>query len=230
MNAQARRQLEMAARVIVFSRENPDDTDPGYAAAVARLAALVERAGAMAQVQREGVLTVRTASTARRELRRTILRSHVAHLAGVAELAAREQSEVRRWFVVGSGRFTFSAFRTAVRLMLERAEGQRTLLERHGLSPKVLDDLRARLAEFDAVTEQSRAGRSAHVGASAELDAAAAEAFDVVKVLDGVNRLRFARDAERLSQWRSVSSVQAAPQHAKKDEEPAAPGEVRPAA
>lgn len=213
MNAKARRTLEMAARALTFSRENPDDADPGYAATVTRLEALVARADAMQQTQREGTLRVRTATLARHDLRRTIMQSHVSHLAGVAELAGRERPEVRKWFVVGRGRAQFGAFLTAVRLMVQRADGERALLDRHGLSAKVLDDLKARLADFEAVTDEWRAGRKAHIGARADLDEIAAEAFDVVKALDGVNRLRFALDAEKLSQWESVSSVQAAPQH-----------------
>jgi len=214
MNARDRRKLEMAAGAIVFSLENPDESDPGNAAAVARLGALVEGAPGIAQVEREGVTRERTATAARRELRRTIIGSHVAHLAGVAELAAPEMPDARKWFVLGPSRRTFSGFLTAARLMLERAEGQRELLVRHGLSAKVLEDMKARLAEYEAATAEAREGRRAHIGARAALGAVAAEAFDVVKVLDGLNRIRFARDAQKLSEWEAVSRVESDPQRA----------------
>jgi hypothetical protein len=222
MNAQVRRKLDMAARVIAFSRENPDESDPGHAAAVTHLEELVARAESTAQVQREGVVKVRTSTVTRRELRRSILQSHVTHLAGVAELAARDHPDATRWFVLGSGRNRFGVFLTAVHTMLERAESQRELLLRYGLSPKVLDDLRARLAEFDAVTAESREGRRRHVLARGELDRIAAEAFDVVKVLDGFNRMRFGRDPAKLGEWESVSGVEARPQRGA-EEAPAPP-------
>ena len=218
MDAKARRTLDMTARAIVFSRANPDDSDPGYTAVMGRFEALQARAEAMAKVQREGLTRVRLATAARRKLRRAIIESHVAHLAGVAELAARETPDARKWFVVGRGRHTYQGFVTAIRTMLERAEAQRELLVRYGLSPKVLDDFRARLAEFDAATLESIEGRRAHTGASAELERVTAEAFDVVKALDGINRIRFANDAERLGQWESASSVQATPQRLSEEE------------
>jgi hypothetical protein len=217
MNAEVRRTLEMADRALTLCREFPDDGDPGYSAGVVRLGDLVGQGEVLKLAQRDGTATARLATEEKRRLRRTILQSHVPHLAGVSELAAREKPDARTWFVVGRGRNTFAAFTTAVRSMLERAEGEKELLVRHGLSPRVLDDLRAKLAELDAAARQGSDGRKTHVGARRALEQVAAEAFDVVKTLDGINRIRFANDPQRLAQWENASTVRATPQRAAQD-------------
>lgn len=93
MSALTRRKLEMGQRALEFSRANPD-ASPGYAAALARLEERLVRGEQLAAQQREGILQVRTASAAKRDLRRTIKRSHIRHLARVADVAAREAPDL----------------------------------------------------------------------------------------------------------------------------------------
>ena len=45
------------------------------------------------------------------------------------------------------------------------------------------------------------------MGASAELDALAEELIQVVRLMDGLNRYRFADDANALAEWMSASNV-----------------------
>ena len=97
----------------------------------------------------------------------------------------------------------------------------------------MLQDLIQLLDEFDLVVEQGTQGRAAHVGASAELDNVAGEVVQIVDVMDGLNRVRFRKDGERLGAWASVSSVFATPQSAPAEPgsgETTTGGEVRPAA
>ena len=109
---------------------------------------------------------------------------------------------------------------------------------RHGLADQVLDNLLQALDQFDAAVEQGVEGRQAHVGASAELRAVADEVVQVVRVMDGLNQYRFMNDAELLAAWESASNV-AGPHASSKPatddtpapgNQPAAGGEVRPAA
>jgi hypothetical protein len=65
MNAKSRRRIEMGTRALEFSRAHPDES-PGYAAALTRLEERLDRAEALAGLQREGTLRVR-ASTARKQ-------------------------------------------------------------------------------------------------------------------------------------------------------------------
>jgi hypothetical protein len=60
MNAQSRRKIEMGTRALEFSRAHPD-TEPGTAAAVAKLEQLVARANEVAAAQRDGLIHARAA-------------------------------------------------------------------------------------------------------------------------------------------------------------------------
>jgi hypothetical protein len=118
--------------------------------------------------------------------------------------------------------------------MAAEAQTRKELLVKHGLADTVLESLGQAPDQFDAAVEQGSAGRRAHVGASAELDTVADEVVQVVRVMDGLNRFRFASDAERLAAWESASSVVAAPRPAAvkpvPEGSPPEGGEVRPAA
>ena len=56
----------------------------------------------------------------------------------------------------------------------------------------MLDSLVQALSQYDEAMEQAAAGRQAHVGAGADLEAVVQEIQRVVKVMDGLNRFRFA--------------------------------------
>jgi hypothetical protein len=63
------------------------------------------------------------------------------------------------------------------------------------------------LEQFDRAVERGTAGRRAHVGARAELEAIADEMGQVVRLMDGSNRFRFASDPESLAAWESASNT-----------------------
>ncbi len=100
------------------------------------------------------------------------------------------------------------------------------MLVRYGLVESVLESLTQALDQFDAAVESGGQGRQAHVGASAELVAVADEVQQIVKVMDALNRFRFAGDGETLAAWESASNVVAPARGS--GSRPA--GEVRPAA
>ena len=117
---------------------------------------------------------------------------------------------------------------------MAEAQNQKELLVKHGLADTVLDSLVQSLDQFDQAVEQGTEGRRAHVGASAELDAVADEIVQIVKVMNGLNRFRFASNAESLASWESASNTfgpvhPAADKPASPDSPPAG-GDVRPAA
>jgi hypothetical protein len=232
MNAKARRKLEMGARALEFSRTHPD-ASPGYAAALARLEDRLNRARALASQQRDGILQSRTATARKRELRRTMKEAHLQHLASVARIASDEVPELEQKFVLPQATNSYLAFQTAARGMEAEAVSRKELLVKHELSETVLQALTQALDEFDGMMEQGSQGRVAHVGASFELDAVADEIVQVVKVMNGLNRFRFARDGELLRSWQAASDIVATPQPA--DDKPVPGGsrpggEVRPAA
>jgi hypothetical protein len=207
----------MGERVVDWSTAHPDPS-PGSQAAVRRLQELVVRANQVASQQRDGTLEVRRATARKRELRHEIKEAHLDHIVSVAELASRDEPELAEKFRLPGRASTYSAFRTAARGILAETESRKELLVEHGLSEAVVDGLRQRLDELDAVIEQGSRGRAAHVGASAEQDNLATEIMQNVNVLDGLNRFRFGKDEELLSAWQSISSVVATPKRGAKPE------------
>lgn len=232
MNAKSRRRIEMGTRALEFSRAHPDES-PGYAAALTSLEERLDRAEELAGRQREGILQVRASTARKRELRMAMRKAHLAHPATVARMAAREVPELAQKLTLRPGPGTYLAFRTAARGMAAEAQSRKEVLVKHGLAESVLVNLAQILDQFDAAVESGVTGRQTHVAASAELQAVADEIFQIVQVMDGLNRYRFMNDPELLAAWDSASNVLAAPKttpNPSPDTTPPTGGEIRPAA
>jgi len=206
MKATTRRTIEMSNRVLNFSRAHPDPS-PGYSAALARLETSLAQADALAARQRDGINAVRSATTQKRALRRKMRRTQLVHLARVAESAATELPDIAQKFRLIREAVPYLAFRTAARGMSAEAQNQKEILVKHGLLDSVLQSLSQSLDQFDQAVGQGTDGRRAHVGASAELDALGEELTQIVRLMDGLNRYRFADDADSLAGWESASNV-----------------------
>jgi len=206
MKATTRRTIEMGTRVLNFSRAHPDPS-PGYAAALARLEKSLAQADVLATRQRDGINATRSATSRKRSLRRKLRRTQLVHLARVAESAAKEAPDLAQKFVLIREAIPYLAFRTAARGMSAEAQNQKEILVKHGLLDSVLQSLAQTLDEFDQVVEQGTDARRAHIGASAELAAVAEELIQVVRLMDGLNRYRFADDANSLAEWESASNT-----------------------
>lgn len=232
MNAKTRKKLEMGTRALEFSRAHPDES-PGYAATLAQLEEQLTRSRQLATQQREGIVEVRATSARKQELRRSIRRRQLVHLARVARRAAKELPELAQKFALAREPIPYLTFKTLATSMVTEAQRQKELLIKHGLVERVLDSAVESLQEFDQVVEQGAQGRRVHIGASADLDVVADEVVQLVSVLDGLNRFRFADDPDLLAAWRSASNVIGPPRPAAKPPAPDRPstgGEERPAA
>jgi hypothetical protein len=235
MNTRNRRRLEMGKRALSSSNAHPH-TSAGYVAAVGRLADLISRAEQLDAQQRDGLLTAQAANARKRELRRRVRQAHLEHVERVATVAARDLPELGGKFVVNPRGASYLAFRTAARSLQAEAVSHKDVLVTHGLVDTVLDDLAKALDEFDQVSQQAAEAREAHVTASARLDIVAGEIMETVRVLDGVNRVRFANDPDLLAAWESASNLLGGPVQRGGKSDPDAPrvpaptSEVKPAA
>jgi hypothetical protein len=70
-----------------------------------------------------------------------------------------------------------------------------------------LEDLSSLVDQYEQAISDKLAGRSAHVGASAELEAVTSEIMLVVHLLDRLNRVRFRKDGELFAAWKSARDV-----------------------
>jgi hypothetical protein len=232
MRARTRRKLEMGVRVLEFSRQHPDPS-PGYVAAATRLEERLARAGELARQQLDGVSEVHASTARKRDLRRMMKLGHLNHLISVAQVASVEDSELLQKFDFPNGANSYLSFQTAAAGIAAEAESRKELLVKHGLSEDVLSGLKVAIDQFESAVEQGAAGRLAHVGASAQLVTIADEVVQVVKVMNGLNRVRFAGDSELLAAWESATNVVATARPEPKvppSPGPSGPGEIRPAA
>jgi hypothetical protein len=203
--------------VLNFSRAHPD-ASPGYAAALSRLEQSLTEAEQLTGRQRDGINEARAATMRKRDLRRTMRRTHLVHLARVAEAAAKEVPDLAQKFVLAREAVPYLAFRTAARGMSAEAQNRKEVLVKHGLLDSVLESLALALDQFDLVVEQGTNGRRTHVGASAELDTVAEELVQVVRLMDGLNRYRFANDSDSLAEWESTSNTFGPPRSSRRSE------------
>jgi hypothetical protein len=232
MKAATRRTIEMATRVLNFSRAHPDESQ-GYAAALARLEKTLAQAEIVASRQRDGINALRSATARKRELRRKIRRTQLFHLARVAESAASEVPDMAQKFLLIREAVPYLAFRTAARGMSAEAQTQKELLVKHGLLDSVLQDLSHSLDQFDQAVEQGTDARRTHIGASADLDALADELIQIMRLMDGSNRYRFSDNPDSLAEWESARTTFAPSRSGNQPTSPQTPppaGEIKPAA
>jgi hypothetical protein len=206
MNRHVSSRLEMGARALEFSRAHPFDS-PGYATALKQLEEQLAHAEQLAKEQERGTTEVRAATARKDGLKRSIRRSQLVHLARVAQRASKELPELAQKFDLPRIPFRNLAFRTVARTMVEEAEQQKELLVKHGLVEQVLQSLGQSLDQFDEAVERGAEGRRVHIGAKANLDAVGDEVVQIVKILDGLNRFRFADQPDLLAAWGAASNI-----------------------
>jgi hypothetical protein len=234
MRAKSRRKIEMGQRVLEFIKQHPN-LGPGFATATARLQERLARARQLAQQQLDGRSEVAAATARKADLKRLMLSAHLDHLSSVAQVAAAEDPELIQKFNFPPDARTYLSFRAAASGMAAEAESRKELLLRHGLSEDVLNGLITSLEQFETVVEQGSAGRLTQISATAELMTVADEVVQLVKVMNGLIRLKFGNQPSVLAAWESASNVFATPTPEEQPESgtttpPATSGEVRPAA
>ena len=206
MRAEVSRIYDMGTRVGSFSDTEPD-TDPGQAQSVAEVKGLVQQMKVVAAAQRTGLIDRRAGAVEKASLRREILAGPVTHLAQVGRRASRDVHELGQAFQRKPSKGTYVAFLTASRTMQAEAEQHKAVLLKYGLSEAVLAQLGELLDRFDAAVLLGNNGRTAHKGATQQLEALASELAAVVRTMDARNRQRFQGNAQRLASWVSASTV-----------------------
>jgi hypothetical protein len=213
----------MFVRVLAWLAAHPGD-DPGLAVLTAQLQALVTRMTAALDAQRTGQMMSRAARKRKEELRRDLQAGPIAHLARVGELAAAEVHELRSVFLFKPTAGTLTAFRAALRTIVESAEAHREPLLKYGLSAAGPDRLRAMQAELEAAIVQGAEGRLRHLAATKELETLRRDASKVVRAIDTAVRLRFEHDSQALAEWEAAHVVLGTPEPAKESVDGAAGG------
>ena len=233
MNTPVRNKLEMAARVRTFSRTHAS-TEPTYTTVLGRLEERLSEAEAIATRQHEARVAARGARNRRKELRRIVHFQLLKYLVAVGNVAGKTRGELATQFRLPSVSANNQAFLTSVKALVAAAEQQRDVLVAAGMAPALLEELQQMLAAFETASEEARAKKLSHIGARADLDQIAGTLMDELRVLDGINRWRFAKDPEVMAEWvaaRHLPPSRPAEQPVQaKEVTPTVPGRVAPAA
>lgn len=206
MNTQVRYKLEMAARVRSFSRTHPS-TQPEYAKVLGELEERLTRAETIAERQDNGTVAAKAAVVERLALRKAVHSKLLRYLVAVGGVAARSRAELLEQFRLPDGKASTKSFLTAVRGLVTRAEEQKSLLLEKGMGETLLDDIGGQVDAMESAWEAARVGTTDHIGARADLGLVAAEIMGLVKVLDGMNRIRFGSDPEELAAWTAAKRL-----------------------
>lgn len=206
MNVEIGRRVETVIRVLLFSEANPDD-NPGITTVIAQLRENRNRAENLAAQQRLGITEVAAGTRSRRKLRADIHHNMVVPIARIGARAAIEEPGLESIFRAPGRSARSQEWRTGARGIATAAQERKDLLLRHGLSAAMLADLVAALDQYDAASTRRDAGKSAHVGATADLDEVIRDSMRLIGVLDGLFRYRFRDDTEKLAAWESARNV-----------------------
>jgi hypothetical protein len=205
---------------------------------LAKLEETIAQMAALAGQQVTGVVSKGSSIVRRKELRRQLHGGLLRHLVTVANSAAEEQPDLIREFRMPAINASHTIYRTVARTLLEKGVAQRELLLKHGLGETLLDDLRKAVDELDASVEETVESKQRHILARSELRTLSDEVMQLVGILDGINRYRFAREPQLLAAWDRAKHVvgtpvvEAVPPAPEPPSGPTDPvnGEVKPAA
>lgn len=222
MKATIRRIQSMGVRALEFCTAHADPS-AGYAAATARLGALLLELTQLAAEQRAGVTAERASVATKQELRSALEQNELLHLSSVVAAAEDALPALVPVFSRVRESRSYQAFRTAAQAMLDAARQHQEALVPFGLSEAVLASVAEKLVAFDQASEASATARRQHVRAARALDEAGNELSQVVRVLDGFNRFRFAKEPDLLAAWRSATNVLGTTRPATPAEAPATP-------
>jgi len=208
MQRHTRSQVAMGLGAKGFSVAHPMEST-GFQSAATGLGNLLDEASSLEAEQRQGIIAERSAAAVRRDVIDRIWEVHLPHMAAASRRAEGELPSLRRTFRLTPTKDSIAARRAAAGTMLEAVTAQKDVLVRYGLDEPVLTDLEQVLAEYDAANAQCVAARGQHVRASARLRDVGREIVELVRVLDGLYRVRFKNDDARLAEWTALSTVRA---------------------
>jgi hypothetical protein len=206
MLAKTRRRIEMGGRALAFSIAHPHPSR-GCSIALAELERLITRGKELMAFQSSGTNELQGATALRSDLRSTMRRTHMTHIARVAVLAAKEEDGLEKVFRMVREDSPYMVFLSAARHFAVEAERRRTMLTEHGLADTMLDGLREAVEKFDRLNKRIIEMQRQRVGATTELRGIGSEIVRRVGVLDALNRNRFAGNRGVLAEWLSSSKV-----------------------
>lgn len=205
METRIRRKLSMAERALAFELAQPSG-DASHQSLVDRLQQLTTQATALAQREHEGGVGESAARSRRRALRHDI-DHQLRHLARVAVRATRTDPTLAGKLVAPPFNAPNRVFIGVAESMLQTATGMSGTLVAAGLGTAFLAALTDAVAAFNASGSTANTGRLDHIGAHADFGAVAREIMELVRLIDGLNTVRFKDQPTLLAEWQAAKNV-----------------------
>ncbi len=185
--------------VLEFFRLFPDST-PAVLAALARLKAIdAEVRGLL----RERMVARRERDTALYE-RNTIgdsLRRGLSHLVQLAATAAIRAQRPELKLNVSFTKVVERDLSDTARAVLDTAATNQLMLQEYGMPARMLEELTRELDRYDAAQGRRENAVATCTRVRTACTAKTAETKHVIRNLDILNRIRFAKQPERLAEW-----------------------------
>ncbi len=201
METRIRRKLSMAERALAFELAQPSG-DASHQHLVDRLQQLTTQATAVVHQEREGGVGESAARARRHDIDHQL-----RHLARVAVRATRTDPTLAGQLVPPSFSAPNRVFSGAAESMLQTATAMSGTLVAAGLGTAFLASLTDAVAAFNASGATATTGRLDHVGAHADFGAVAREIMELVRLIDGLNAVRFKDQPKLLAEWKAAKNV-----------------------
>ncbi len=201
--------------------------DESHQHLVDRLQQLTTQATALVHQEREGGVGESAARARRRALRRDI-DHQLRHLARVAVRATRIDPTLAGKLVAPRFNAPNRVFIGAAESMLQTATAMSGTLIAAGLGTAFLASLTEAVAAFNASGSTANTGRLDHVGAHADFGAVAREIMELVRLIDGLNAVRFKDQPKLLAEWQTARNVFGSARTKPVDDSTAAPNAAVP--
>lgn len=206
MNAEVRRSMEMADRVVLFGQSYPSDV-PSVAALFERLQVTIERGRELVKLQVSNTEGSKTGTERQDIVRRRLNVGLLRMISRAGKAAAVGNPGLATGFARIPPGVSREGFVAAAESLIAAARSNLAALEPYGVSEPLVDEAQALLAKFASAVASAASAYQARVAARAELDTVPRRIGDIVGRLDGVIRHRHADDPQILEVWASAKHI-----------------------
>lgn len=224
MDDKQRRRFARGAQVRDFTASVKDSFPKNSkgAASITRINELVEQIGAL-DASHETNRRTSKAGTSGKASARDALRTAISAYGRTARAIGLDDPEVRGKFRLPDNNLNNQTLVSTARAFLAAATPLKAQFIAYGMNEDFLENLEAKIDNFESHAEQQNTGKSARVADRAAISAALDELDAEVARFDAIMRNKFASDPATLAAWETARHTERDPQKRKNGAKPSAP-------
>ena len=206
MDKVSNKKLTTSVRALAWLEANPEDSTT-FSNTLKALRDAVTKALAEHERYVAGRLAVTAGVANRKKVRGAI---SAKYLTSANRLSARVEvtnPEAVTGITPPSGNASFEDWRAGMHTLAAEAQKHQAILASHGVPATFGADLERSLLEYDAAVTALNAGLRERSVARTTLKRVLAEAMELLRFFDGINRYRFADRPELLAAWADARNI-----------------------